>query len=362
MKRKKIALVGFRLNKGGSERVMAHLSNFFDSHNIEVYIVTFHDDVAYNYSGTLFNLGQYKSNVNTIFNKIKRFQLFYKYIKTNDFDFIIDFRFRVNLFQEIFISKFIYTTNTIYTIHSSKLDEYIPKSRVFAKFLYNSSYAMVSINRYMKTLVEQRYGFKNGDFIYNPIDISAVNILKDESISFKGEFIIGVGEFETNIKQFDVLIKAYSKSELPKNNIALFILGEGVQRNRLLQIAKDYKVAHLVHLMGFKKNPYKYISKAKFFVLTSEFEGFPMVLLEALACGIPVVAFDCLTGPREIIQNENNGLIIKNQNKEELIAGMNQMVSDEKLYEICKFNAVKSVEKFSLDVVGKQWLKLMRLN
>ncbi len=84
-----------------------------------------------------------------------------------------------------------------------------------------------------------------------------------------------------------------------------------------------------------------------------------MVILEALACSVPVVAFNCPTGPNDVIANKNNGLLIENQNIEALITGMNRMLDDIDLHRLCKNNALKSVQKYSIDVIGQQWLKLI---
>jgi N-acetylgalactosamine-N,N'-diacetylbacillosaminyl-diphospho-undecaprenol 4-alpha-N-acetylgalactosaminyltransferase len=214
----------------------------------------------------------------------------------------------------------------------------------------------------MQRIIEEKHQLKNIKTIYNPVDVPFIKAEASKKIDLDVDFIIGAGQYNTNIKQFDILIEAYAKSILPIRNIALVILGTGKLKNRLLEIINDHKLNHMVFLQGFESNPYKYIAKAKFFVLTSKFEGFPMVLIESLASGTPVIAFNCPTGPEEIIQNKINGLLVENQNMDKLIQAMNLMITNDELYLRCKMNAKNSIEKFSLSVIGKQWMALMNYN
>ena len=96
-------------------------------------------------------------------------------------------------------------------------------------------------------------------------------------------------------------------------------------------------------------------------VLSSLNEGMPNVILEALACETPVVAFDCLSGPAEMIVDKENGLLVENQNTQKLTEAMNLFVENEELYNYCKNNALESIQQFSLDNIAKQWLDLMKI-
>ena len=157
------------------------------------------------------------------------------------------------------------------------------------------------------------------------------------------------------------MILSYANSLLPEKNIHLVILGLG-NKEPLGKIALENNVSKYVHLLGFQVNPFKYLKNAKFFVLSSLNEGMPNVLLESLACGTPVIAFDCLTGPREIIIDKKNGLLVENQNIKKLTEAMNLIIGDVDLYNYCKTNASESIQRFSLDTIGKQWLNLMKID
>lgn len=363
MIKKKIALVGYRLNRGGAERVMSILSVYFSKNNIDVHNIIIIDDIAYPYSGEVLNLGKLKNKSNDVFNKFRRLIVLKKYLRKHDFDYIIDLRFRIKPLQELLIAKFVYNTQkTIYTVHSSTLNGYMSDFTFLTQLTYAKCFKFIAITKAMQDLMESKHRLKNVRTIYNPVDVEYIRKKSEESIDLDYEYVIGVGHFNTNQKQFDKLIYAYSKSELFKKRIALVILGEGKNEKILRKEAFKNGVVDWVHFLGFKSNPFKYIKRAKFFVLSSKFEGLPMVMLEALACGTPVVAFDCPTGPKEVIMHKNNGLLIEDQNLKALISGLDLMISDEELYLECKKNAWKSVAYFSIENIGKQWLDLMKLN
>ena len=125
-RKSKIALVGDCLAGGGAEKVHAILSVFFESKGLSVHNIIFIDEITYTYSGALFNLGKLKTK--TIYDKLKRIYLLRKYFIKNDFDFIIDFRYRVNTINELLIAHFAYNLPAIYTVHSGIIDFYIPKN------------------------------------------------------------------------------------------------------------------------------------------------------------------------------------------------------------------------------------------
>lgn len=361
VKKYKIALIGFSLSKGGGDKVMANLSIFFDKMGIEVHNIIVLDAVTFSYSGKLVNLGLLKNNNNGFANKWKRLWILKSYLNANNFDFIIDFRPRTKIIQELIISRFIYNTKTILTVHSFLIDYYMPKSAWLTRLIYNPSYATVAIVDQIRELLEEQYQLNNLVTIPNPINLEEVNAKCNEVVDIDFEYIIGIGQYADNIKQFDKLILSYANSLLPKKNIHLVILGIG-NKVPLEKLALEKNVLKYVHLLGFQVNPFKYLKNAKFFVLSSLNEGMPNVLLESLACGTPVIAFDCLTGPREIIIDKKNGILVENQNLEKLTEAMNLFIEDVDLYNYCKINSSDSIQQFSLENIGKQWLNLMKID
>jgi glycosyltransferase involved in cell wall biosynthesis len=360
-KKYKIALVGFRLAKGGAEKALANLSIFFDKQGIEVHHIIVLDDVSYPYAGKLLNLGKLKNSSNGLLNKLKRLIFLKKYLKEYQFDYIIDFRPRTKYFQEFFIAKWLYSSKVIFSVRSYLIDYYMPNWTFMTQLMYGKCFKIVAVTNKSKELIQEKHQLKNVVTIYNPFVFEDVVAKSKEEIDFNFEYIIAVGQMETPVKQFDKLIEAYSNSILPKNNIHLVLLGDGVRKSILIDLAKQKRIEDKVHFMGYQDNPFKYIKRSKYLVLSSLNEGMPNVILESLACEIPVVAFDCLSGPSEMIIDKENGLLVENQNIEKLTEAMNLFVEDEELYNYCKKNAFESIQQFSLKNIGRQWLNLMKI-
>ncbi len=146
-------------------------------------------------------------------------------------------------------------------------------------------------------LFPNRHGF--AQTIYNPIEINSVKAFANTATDDLPDkpFIVHVGKFKKE-KRHDLLIRAFAAS---KTKHDLVLLGQGHLMNEAQKLASELCVAHRVHFLGFKSNPYPYIKAASLLVLSSDFEGLGMVLLEALTLGTPAISTDCKSGPSEIL-------------------------------------------------------------
>jgi len=149
--------------------------------------------------------------------------------------------------------------------------------------------------------------------IYNPIRLDDILAKAKEPMDhpwFRSEepVILSVGRLHPH-KDYPTLLRAFS---LVRNKIKarLLILGEGEERPRLISLTRKLNIAENVDMPGFVENPYKYMASSEVFVLSSKAEGLPNVLLEAIACGCPVVATDCPSGPREILEVTGVGRLV----------------------------------------------------
>lgn len=347
------------LSGGGAERCAASLSNHFVNQGFEVHHVVFAGEIKYDYSGELLHLETLKDKSNSIFSRFKRFIALKNYFKKHQFDIIIDFRIKEFYLQEYIIHNFIYKS-FIQTIHSNKVESYIPKSEFLAKQLYKKATNLITVSNEIKNQIEKKYSFYNLENIYNPIDFASIEKYKSESINLDFKYILSVGRMEDNVKQFDHLIESYATSNLPKENIKLVILGDGKLKQNWQDLIKSLHQENNIVFLGNVQNPFSYYSKALFTVMTSKYEGFPMVLLESLACETPVVSYDLHSGPSEIITQHENGILVENQKKVAMAEALNTMISNKELYLHCKQNAKSSVERFSLENIGNQWVQLFK--
>jgi glycosyltransferase involved in cell wall biosynthesis len=150
--------------------------------------------------------------------------------------------------------------------------------------------------------------------IYNPTFYNDLNIKRKEAIEedwLSGSYkvIISAGRL-SQVKDFPTLIKAFAIAHRINPDTRLVIFGEGNERPQIEHIINQLHMESYVMLPGFVDNPFPYLSRASVFVLSSTSEGFPNVLVEAMACGCPVISTDCPGGPREILNDGAYGHLV----------------------------------------------------
>ena len=360
-KKIKIALLGDTLANGGAERIHSTLSLYFEQAGFDVHNLINLDDITYPYGGVLYNLGRFKSDDFSLLNKYKRFQLLRNYIQTNSFDYLIDFRTRSKPLTEVLLHYLLFDRGYIPTVHSSHLPWYFTTNSFWGKRIYRQAKQIICVSQAMTDQVKATYHYTAIQTIYNPIAITDIQQQALDTNPIQGKrYIVACGRMDSDLKQYDRLIETYAQSQLPGQGIHLIILGEGAHKKHVEQQVETLQVKEWVSLPGFYENPFPIFKEALFFVHSSRLEGFPTVFLEALVCEIPVISFDCPTGPSEIIQSGYNGLLIENQNFEALQEAMEKLALDENQRMSLKANTLASARTFDIQAIGKQWLTLLR--
>ncbi len=168
------------------------------------------------------------------------------------------------------------------------------------------------------------------------------------------KFFLAAGRFAEE-KRFDRLIAAFAPLAARHEEIDLLIAGEGPLRPTLEAQARAAGLGERVFLPGFIGNLPWFMRRAVAFVLSSDFEGFPNVLLESLACGCPVIAFDCPTGPGEIVRHNVDGLLVKAGDVQALQATMSTILTDSDLRARLAAHAPEVVRRFSEQDIMARW-------
>lgn len=169
-----------------------------------------------------------------------------------------------------------------------------------------------------------------------------------------GRRLVGMGRLDPH-KGFDLLLEAFARIADRHPEWRLTILGEGPDRNRLEEIIAAKQFAGRVELRGWVADPNAVLRRSDLFVLPSRYEGFPNALLEAMACGLPAISFDCDSGPREIIRDGVDGLLVPTGDVDALIDALERLMSDEILRDRFAARAADVVDRFSVELYFERW-------
>ena len=172
------------------------------------------------------------------------------------------------------------------------------------------------------TLVKEKYTVIQ-NFFYS----INLNIKPSKDVRLPERFICAVGRLHAQ-KGYDMLIPIFARISKDYPDLHLVIFGEGEERENLEYMIRSFKIEHRVHLPGFVANPHAYVKKAEAFVFPSRHEGMPVALIEMLSIGMPVVSFDCPSGPGDLIKNNENGLLIERENPAAFEVGLRELLAD----------------------------------
>ncbi len=190
--------------------------------------------------------------------------------------------------------------------------------------------------------------------IYNP-----KTSLPYRSSSLNSKTIISAGRL-TNQKDFPTLVRAMELVHVKHPEWKLEIWGDGHQKESLLQQINAAHLSEVVELKGYTYDVVSHFANSSIFVLSSNFEGFSMVILEAMSCGLPVVSSDCKYGPSEIISDEVDGFLVPVGDEKKMSERINQLIEDTLLRKKMAEAALLKSQQFEVDAIIQQWMSLFR--
>lgn len=356
--KKRLLFFIYTLLSGGAERVMVIICNELVERGYEIHLAT---NLQLPFA---FQLDQRIELHGLIIGEQKKSKGFLDYFKLNknirriskkvNPDIIISFNHILNvhvLMSTVGLRIPVISSEHITFEKKHLLHEYIIRywiNRLAAKIiiLTQHDYKFLGNKLPSKTVIE------------NPLSFP---IFKHNNNKQRRKNILAVGNIDRwEHKGFDNLIKIWSKLSNQYPDWVLEIAGNGSIENfnYLKQLATDYHVLSKIKFLGLQKDIDKLMQKSSIFVLTSRYEGFPMVLCEAMSQGCACISFDCISGPGEIISNNISGMLIRNQDFKEMEEQLNNLIENENLRNLLSKNALIEIERLSPNYIVDKWINV----
>lgn len=342
------------MRKGGAERVISVLSNYFIKDHELIILTTIKNRSHYELDKRIKHLSLDNNQVSKFLIKRNsdRVKKMKEIIIREDPDIIISFlpeqSFRILSLKKKLKKKI------IVSVRNDPKREYKSLSyQLCMRLLYKKAdgfvFQTVDAKKYFNKKIQDR-----SIVIENPINEDFFSNAYDEK---KEKIIVTAGRL-TEQKNQTLLINAFSKLNKKYDDYKLFLYGDGKLKESLMKLVKDLSLEKRVIFKGISNNLKKDLKNAKLFVLSSDYEGMPNALMEAMALGLPVISTDCpCGGPRHLIKNSFNGLLIENKSEEELTNAIQKVLDNEELALSMGKNATTSMQAFKLEIVAEKWLE-----
>jgi glycosyltransferase involved in cell wall biosynthesis len=197
--------------------------------------------------------------------------------------------------------------------------------------------------------------------IHNPIRIGKIVSLSEEPVAepiFNSEtpVVLSVGRLSAEKNQ-SMLIRAFARVQ-PQTGSKLALVGNGPVEQDLRRLAESLGMTEHVVFLGWQENPYKFMSRAACLALSSNYEGFPSVLVEAMACGCPVISIDCSYGPAEILENGKYGILVPVGDEDALAGAMLGLLEDRASREKLAEAGRKRAQTYDADIYTEKYVNL----
>lgn len=367
----RVFLISSTLGSGGAERVISIIANYLVEFSYEVFLVS-HNKIDNDYypikkkvnrielSPLIKTSNPFRKIMNN-YNAVKELEICFNNYKP---DIIISFLYQVNVRSLIANRKSKFPI--IISDRSNPELQGIELSwRALRYLYYKQSNKIIILSSRIKNQILSLPGIKDEDIAILPNPLPDYSGFANEDIKdlinqfhFDENEIIGSMGRLTHAKGYDLLIRAFKRIE-DDVNYKLIIIGGGELKDELQNLINELGLVDRIILTGNLKNPFRLLIKFKMFVFTSRYEGFPNALLEAMSLGVPIISFDCDTGPREIITNNHDGILVKNGDIAELANAILKLEKDKKLRQKFKKNSKDLIKKYSVSHILNKWQSII---
>lgn len=354
MNRKKIDFYISSLSGGGAERVLVCIANKLAELGYEVSIISLEKRPQFYVVPNIIKVFKYDNSNLGIKGVLEDYQCIKKHLVKSNADISISFLSRCNLL--VLFAALLKTNKIIVCDRNNPLKEHTKLAFIISNLLYRRANKIIVQTKQIKSFYWKK-NQANMSVIENPIDTVALNNQVIE-IPMREKVIISVGRLEKQ-KDFITLIKAFAliKNKYPEWSIKIF--GHGNMKEELEKLIIEEKLENNIFLCGRTSKPYYEMRKSSIFVLSSFYEGFPNVLCEAMYAGNLCVASDCVSGPRELIDDGINGRLFPVGDVEELSRILESFIQNENELDSMRKKAEQTVERLYLDKNIDAWLQVI---
>lgn len=392
---KNLMIITRALTYGGAERVAAGLATYLSSYyNVDLVVID-GDKQSYQTTANTIYLGQSiidKGNgIRRIQWNVRLYKKIRKLRQNKKYECVISFLTEPELMNAL-TCKFGKSITSIRNVRSSVVSGKIKKMR--DKWVFSKMDGIVSLSENVKKDLIDNYNVKpdkvrviynicDKEYIGNEISNGVIDADISEWIA-SGKVFITMGRLSEQKAQWH-MIRAFACVAKKYPEVKLAILGRGEQEEYLETLIKELDMADQIRLLGFKSNPYVYLSKAYCFLFSSVFEGLGNSIVEAMACGLPIISTDCNAGPRELLSPDSSletkidgielakfgiltpvcdgvhrrGKDALTLEEEELAKAIEMMVVNEGVYKKYKQKSVERGEQFDIDSIVNQWISVI---
>ena len=367
-----IVLYTSSLGNGGAEKIVQRIANYSaeEGHNVTVAVArgggSYEKDLSDEAKLLVLSKGWLNSSTWNLMRSVKPLR---RYLSKHKPDIIFSAMDHVNVRLMRALSGNTNKIPAIISVHNNTEYRFNSNPTLRNRFLfwrmkmtYGKADRVVAVSEGVaNALVEMEVAQREQiEIIYNPCVDKQLYIKKSESVERAPQksIIVACGSL-TEQKGYPYLLDAFHRVR-NEREAKLWILGKGERRDQIESKVRTLRLEKEVELLGFRENPFKFMAAADVFVLSSLWEGFGNVVVEAMACGTPVVSTDCPHGPGEIITHEENGLLVPPANAETLAEALLRVLDDQELQEQLTENGRERARDFHAAEIGRQYLELFR--